>query len=322
MRFAAILLIIAAVLVVLVLAASYVCFYITFYISDKNKKPKGEFDLPTGSVYEPYSDAMIGWMKEIRALPHEDVEIVTFDGLKLRGKYYEYAPGAPIELMFHGYRGTAERDLCGGVQRCFKLGRNALLVDQRAASRSEGNVITFGVREHKDCLNWVDLKNRRYGPDVRIILSGISMGATTVLMAAGEELPSNVIGVLADCGFSSAKDIICKVIRQLKLPVRLVYPMIRLGAWLYGGFRLEDSDAAAAMKKCSRPVIFFHGTTDDFVPCEMSRINYAACEAEKKLVCVPNAGHGLSYLIDPPGYLRALREFGIQHWGLGEETNV
>ena len=138
---------------------------------------------------------------------------------------------------------------------------------------------------------------------------------TTVLLAAGEELPKNVIGVLADCGFSTAKEIICKVVRQIGLPAGFVYPFIRLGARLYGGFDPNEADAPAALRKCQIPVIFFHGSDDDFVPWEMSKQNYDACASEKKLVCIPKAGHGLSYLIDPPGYLGALREFGVK-WGL------
>ena len=308
-------LIILAALAVFVLVVAYVCFLLAFYVPEKSKTPKEEFEIPQGKIYEPYRDAMVGWMKAVRALPHEEMEITTFDGLTLRGKYYEYAPGAPIELMFHGYRGAAERDLCGGVQRCFKLGRSALLVDQRASRGSQGNVITFGVKEHKDCLCWIEFMRKRFGEDVKIILCGISMGATTVLLAAGEELPANVRGVLADCGFTSAKDIICKVIRQLKLPVKLVYPFIWLGARIYGGFRLEDCDAPKALKNCKVPVIFFHGTTDDFVPCRMSQENFDACPSRKKLVYIPDAGHGLSYMIDPPGYLNALREFAA-YWGL------
>ena len=81
--------------------------------------------------------------------------------------------------MFHGYRGSSERDLCGGVQRCFKLGRSALLVDQRAHGRSDGHIISFGVNERKDCLAWVDFMVKHFGPDVKIILTGISMGAST-----------------------------------------------------------------------------------------------------------------------------------------------
>ena len=264
---------------------------------------------------------MIRWIKEVRALPREEMQIVSDDGLVLKGNYYEYAPGAPIELMFHGYRGAAERDLCGGVQRCFRLGHSALLVDQRAASKSEGNVITFGVQEHRDCLKWAELAQKRFGEDAKVILCGISMGATTVMMAAGEELPKCVVGVLADCGFTSAKEIICKVIRQIHLPQKLVYPLIRLGAKLYGGFSLEDSDATRAMARCRLPVLFFHGTEDDFVPWQMSQKNFEACAAQKKLVLVPGAGHGLSYLIDPPGYLAAVREFEV-YWGINRKETT
>jgi hypothetical protein len=65
------------------------------------------------------------------------------------------------------------------------------------------------------------------------------MGATTVLLASGKKLPENVIGVLADCGYTSAKAIIQKVIRDLKLPDKLLYPIVRLGALIYGGSKLN-----------------------------------------------------------------------------------
>jgi fermentation-respiration switch protein FrsA (DUF1100 family) len=41
----------------------------------------------------------------------------------------------------------------------------------------------------------------------------------------------------------------------------------------------------------------------------MSRINYEACASPKALVVVPGADHGLSYLVDPQGYLQALADF-------------
>ena len=211
--------------------------------------------------------------------------------------------------MVHGYRGNGDRDLCGGVQRCFKLGRSALVIDQRASGESEGKVITFGVKEHRDCRAWAEFMAEHFGPDARIILTGISMGASTVLMAAGSPLPPQVKGVLADCGFSTAKDIIQKVIRQLKLPPKLVYPFIRLGALLYGGFDPESYSALEAVKTATLPVIFFHGETDDFVPWEMSKTNFEACTSRKELVSIPGAGHGLAYPVGKMQYLKALDTF-------------
>ena len=135
------------------------------------------------------------------------------------------------------------------------------------------------------------------------------MGASTVLMAAGQSLPKNVIGVLADCGYTSAKEIITLVIRMLKLPPKLAYPFVKLGALLYGGFRLEKDSAVSAMTRCKIPVIFYHGESDDFVPCYMSQQNYDACTSKKQLVTIPDAGHGLCYLVNPERYLSTLQSF-------------
>ena len=121
--------------------------------------------------------------------------------------------------------------------------------------------------------------------------------------------PPNVIGILADCGYSSAKEIIQKVIGQMGLPVALSYPFVKLGAKLYGHFDLEETSPVEMLKNCTVPVIFYHGENDDYVPCRMSRINYDACAVKKKLVTVPGAGHGLSYPVAPEIYLNTLREF-------------
>ena len=300
---------IAAFTGIAILVIAYICFRVAFHVPDRDPEHDEIDVVPPGKIYEPFRERMEQWAKEAKAMPHEMFCITSFDGLKLYGKYYEYKKGAPIELMFHGYRGNAQRDLSGGVQRCFQLQRSALIVDQRCSERSEGNVITFGVNEHRDCLSWVAFMVEHFGPDVKIILTGISMGASTVLMAAGQELPPNVIGVLADCGYNSAKDIIKKVIKQMRLPVGIGYFFVKLAARIYGHGDLEEISPETALKNCKIPVIFIHGEGDNFVPCEMSRINYDACPSRKMLVTILGAGHGLSYPVDPQKYLSSLKEF-------------
>ena len=302
-------LLIVCILLIFVLTTAYICFRKAFYVSRRKPVDPELFDLPDGKIYEPYWESMKRWTQETRTMPHRDFHITSFDGLDLYGKYYEFSPDAPMELMFHGYRGSAERDLSGAVQRCFKLGHNALIVDQRCSGRSGGNVITFGILEHKDCLAWVDFVCRHFGSDTKILLTGISMGASTVMMAGGAHLPENVIGILADCGYTSPKEIICKVIRQMGLPAKLAYPFVKLGARLFGGFSLEENSPIEAMVRCRVPVLFFHGEDDRYVPCQMSWDNYTACAARKKLVTVPAAGHGLSYLLATETYLSAVKEF-------------
>ena len=292
----------------LCLLASYGCYRMAFYASPR--KPPGEaIEIPQGKAYEPYRDKMTDWALKMRALPHEEFEITSFDGLKLHAKFYEYAPGALIELMFHGYRGTAERDLSGGIERCFKVRRSALIVDQRCAGKSEGSTITFGINERRDCLKWIDFMIGHFGPDVKIILTGISMGAATVLMAGAEELPPNVMGILADCGYTSAKDIMQVVIGKMGLPPKLCYPFVKLGARIFGHFDPDETSPIEAVKNCKVPVIFFHGEADDFVPCYMSRANFEACAGRKKLITIPGADHGLSYAVEPERYVEELYDF-------------
>jgi fermentation-respiration switch protein FrsA (DUF1100 family) len=214
-----------------------------------------------------------------------------------------------MELMFHGYRGNAQRDLPGGVQRCFECGRSAFIVDQRCSGRSQGKTITFGINERKDCLTWVDFLVDHFGPDVRIILTGISMGAATVVMAGGEELPPNVIGILADCGYNSQKDIMLKIAGEMGFPPKLCYPFIKLAARVFGGFDLEETTPMDALKKVKVPVIFFHGEDDGFVPCWMSKAMYEACPGKKDICTVPGADHGLSYPMDMDGYVARVRAF-------------
>lgn len=303
------LLLILCFLVLLWLLISYILFLVIFYVPKKKDISSTEELLPQGEIYEPFHDQMKCWIQEARNTPHEVFSIQSFDHLSLYGTYYEFSPDAPIEIMFHGYRGNAERDLSGGMHRCFQIGHNALIVDQRCAGKSEGNIITFGIREHMDCLAWVDFAVSHFGPNCRIILTGISMGASTVLMAAGKKLPDNVIGVLADCGFHSAKDVICSVAESMHLPSRLLYPFVRFGAKFFGHFDLEEYSPVEGAANCKIPVIFFHGVDDDYVPSYMSQMNFDACCSKKRLIYIPGAGHGLAFPVAPDRYLSEMMDF-------------
>lgn len=297
-------------LALLVLLASYICFRLAFY-SDRKKQKEPRDDeviLPDGEIYEVFREDIVRWTLDMRALPQTDCEIISFDGLKLRAKYFEREKGAPIEILMHGYRGTSERDLSGGVFRCFALGRNVLLVDHRASGRSEGKVITFGVNESRDCADWVKFVLQNIDPDAKIFIGGVSMGASTALLATARNLPDNVVGILADCGYSSAKEIIKKVIREMRLPADICYPFVKLGARIYGHFNLEEISPEQAMKNCTLPVFFVHGDADDFVPFRMSVDNYNACAStHKRLVNIEGAGHGLAF---PAAQERYVKEVG------------
>lgn len=297
-----------AAIFLLIFLTALICFFKVFYLPKHKPMGMDEYDIPEGEIYEPYREQLTSWMDEIRRMEREPVEVTSFDGLTLRGMYYEYEKGAMVELLFHGYRGNAERDLCGGVERCFALGRNVILIDQRGGA-SDGRVSTFGIKERLDCLTWIDYAIKRFGADVKLVIGGVSMGAATVVMAAGEDLPKNVVCVMADCGYSSAKEIICLVMKKMHLPPKLLYPFVRLGGKWFGGFDLEETSPMEAVKRSKTPIVFIHGDTDDFVPHEMSQALYEACVSPKAIAIIKGAGHGLAYPVDKEAYLNVLRDF-------------
>ena len=296
-------------LAALILLAAYICYRKGLVVPKQTEKML--FYMPKTEQYAPYKDEFRAMTRAALAIPYEDVYISSYDGLKLHAKLYTgSSPAAPVQILFHGYKSGAERDFCGGLQFAREGGYNVLLVDERAHGKSEGKCLTLGIKERYDCLSWVNYAVERFGAETKILLYGMSMGATTVLMATGLDLPKNVVGVAADCGYTSPSAIVKKVLADAHAPVFLLYPLARLCGLVYGGFDVEEASAPEALAKCKIPALFVHGGDDRFVPCDMGRENYAACASDyKRLLIVPGAGHGLSYMLDKKAYLDALHEF-------------
>ena len=293
----------------LTLLTSLLCFLKVFYMPTRKPLQDDEFDYPPGKVYEPFYEQMTEWMKDLRSRPHEVVSVTSYDGLTLRGAYYEYAPDAIVEILFHGYQGTSERDLSGAIERCFALGRSVLLVDHRGSGKSDGHVLTFGAKERKDCQTWVEFATQKFGKERPLVVGGISMGGATVLLAAGDGLPENVVCVMADCSYSSAREVIKKVVREMRLPADMVYPFIKLGAKIFGGFNLDEAAPLEAVKHSKTPIVFIHGEADDYVPYEMSVRMHEVCSSPKKLVPIHGAGHGLAFPVNKQAYIQGLKDF-------------
>ena len=286
-------------LAILLLICLY-CFHTCFY-SPGNRK-EDPYEMLTGEQYAALSEGIFYCTRRMEQSPCEFVTIKAFDGTRLTGRYYHHHDGAPILLLFHGYRSMALRDCAGGYILGRKLGLNVLAVDQRAHGRSGGRIITFGIRERRDCLNWVHYLNKRFGNDMPILLSGLSMGAATVLMAANLPLPENVCGIMADCPYSDPCDIILKVAADRKLPSKLVRPFILLSARLFGGFSLLECSAESAVQNTKIPILLIHGEDDKFVPCGMSHAIAKHCKSACQLHTFPGAGHGLCYTTAPQRY--------------------
>ncbi|MBQ8350918.1 MAG: alpha/beta hydrolase [Clostridia bacterium] len=246
----------------------------------------------------------------VEAMPYEPLRIRSHDGLSLFGRLYSVENAIGTVVLFHGYRSYGENDFSGIFSYYMQERRcHVLLVDQRAHGESEGKYITFGIHERRDCVAWATYLAERFGASHKIVLDGMSMGAATVMMASAEALPRSVVGIIADCGYSTPVDILCHVGRRMRLPLPLIMPGVMWLCRVLAHFDPYETSAMAAVAQSPLPKLFVHGTADDFVPYEMGERLFAAAGGEKKMVSVEGADHGMSFLVSPEQVLAALTEF-------------
>lgn len=259
-----------------------------------------------------YKDVFAKSLEYLDGLKSERVYTKSFDNLKLAASYYNNNSDTTI-LLFHGYRSDGRFDFACAVKFYIELGLNVLVVDQRANGESEGRLITFGIKERRDVVTWTRFINQKYAPR-NIFLSGVSMGATTVMMAANLGLPQNVKGIIADCGFTAAPDIIKKVARQaFKINASPILPILNIMCKLFGNFSLYETTTVKALKESNIPIFFIHGKKDGFVPCKMTEESHKAAAAEKYICLVEDADHGISFLVDTDNIQKQITEFVNAH---------
>ena len=258
-----------------------------------------------GKYYECISDADC-WLRQHDA---KDVYILSADGLRLRGRWVPCNNPVGTVLFAHGYRSTPLLDFGAALPFYHEHGFNILLPDQRSHGMSQGRFITFGVKESGDMLKWISFINETTD-NLSIVLSGMSMGASTMLYLADEDLPGNVKGIIADCGFTTPKEILASVFANTThLPAGIPIWATDIFAKLIAGFSLSQKDTRKTLAKNTIPILMIHGKSDTFVPCVMTQEGYDACTGPKELLLVEGAGHGVSFLVNPEEYGRKLVRF-------------
>ena len=246
------------------------------------------------------------WLKDNQAT---DVYVTSKDGLRLHGYWIPADNPRGTVLLVHGYRSTPLVDFGIAYPFYHALGMNILVPQQRAHGESEGKFITFGVKESEDIACWIDYHNNTFG-ECQMVLSGLSMGASTVLYLADQVLPQNVKCIIADCGFTSPWEILDKVYRAtIHLPSAPSLLTADLFARTFAGFSLKEKDSRQTLKRARLPVFMIHGLKDNFVPSYMTQQGYDACTGKKRLLLVEGAGHGVSFLKDKTNYTRQIISF-------------
>ena len=265
------------------------------------------------NVKQHYGD--VAWFEAQQ--PHQ-LEATSFDGLHLSASLLEADAGKGVAILMHGFHSQPLREFATIAHVYHEAGYTVILPYHRAHGKSEGRYLTFGVKERRDCATWVDVAVGLYG-ECDIFLHGISMGCASVLMASGLELPANVRGIVADCGFTSPYDITYWTCLQrgVERPEGAM-KLCGVFARRIAGFDLAEYSTLDAMAVNTIPVLFITGTQDKRVPMEMTMRNYEACTAPKELLLIEGSPHAINYFWDPAKYNSALLAFLRQYGTQGE----
>ncbi len=211
-------------------------------------------------------------------------------------------------ILVHGYMGCAY-EMVQYAKEFINMGYNTLLVDLRAHGKSEGNYIGMGWKDRKDLLIWIN-KLCTQNKECKIILYGVSMGAATVMMTSGENIPKNVKLCIEDCGYSSVE-------KEFKLILKNIKPCISsflinlssITSKIRAGYTFKEASTINQIKKSTIPILFIHGDQDRFVPFEMLDELYNAANFPKDKLIIKNAGHVESSKVNPELYWKKICSF-------------
>ncbi len=275
---------------------------------------------PNPRVVDDYSDHMkpfLGFVKEEKdwlfAQNIEEIDIKSFDGLNLKGYFIAAEkPSNKTLLAIHGYKSCALNEYSSYIRMYHEMGFNVLVPDDRAHGKSEGKYIGFGWLDRLDCISWAKYIVNRFGENTSILLHGISMGSATVMNASGEkELPKQVKGIVADCGFCTAWEELAHV---MKKDFHLhAFPTLYLASLInriFNQYHFKENNSIEQVKKAKVPFLFIHGDSDDFVPTAMVYKVYEACASEQKeMHLFKGAAHAESYYVCRDEYVETLKKF-------------
>lgn len=258
------------------------------------------------------------WLSET---PSERVSVVSRDGLRLSARYYPRENAKRSFLLVHGYRSSGDHDFAESAEWIYRnLEASLLVIDQRSHGESEGKYICFGVKERYDLLLWHSfLRKKEAG--LPLYWMGISMGSATVLMGlSADGTPKGLSGVIADCGYTSAKEEFRYLLKKdYHLPSFPVLFFADLYCRAFEKWSFSGASTIDAVKANERvPILFVHGDADTFVPYDFSVQNDRACKAPHTFFTAKKAVHGLSWYYENDEYIRRLNE----HVRLCEEKNA
>lgn len=249
-------------------------------------------------------------VKAFEALPLEKVEITAKDGARLRGNVLvPKKSNGRLIIACHGARSSGIGEFSFMSEYLYKNGYTLVMPDHRGCGNSDGKYMGYGTHESRDTMLWLEYARKRF-PALSVFLLGVSMGGATVLMMSDKINNSAVKGIVADCPYTSAwEEFSYQLKASFHLPDFPILHICNLYCRIFSGYSFKDASPLNAVKGSKKPVLFIHGSDDDFVPVFMQKILYDACPAPKELLTVKGAVHARSYYTNPQEYEAALESF-------------
>ncbi|MFV0480062.1 MAG: alpha/beta hydrolase [Anaerorhabdus sp.] len=238
-------------------------------------------------------------------VPYTDV-IIENDSLALHA--YDFNQNSDVYvIVVHGYTSEGS-SMQLRSEHFYNLGYNVLTVDLRGHGLSDGDYIGMGWDDRFDIIAWIDYLVEK-DSDTSIVLYGVSMGAATVLNTTGEELPTNVVAAIEDCGYTTTWDIFKYQLGSIfSLPAHPFMDAAKTVTLVRAGYDIGKGPIDLIANSVT-PTLFIHGDQDLFVPYEMLDILYTASNAPKEKLVISGAGHGQSDLVDPDTYWATVDAF-------------
>lgn len=264
-------------------------------------------------IYAEYNDENLNdaqkWLEE--KSNYSDKYIESYDKLQLHS-YVVTQNSNKWAIVVHGYGGSGKL-MSDKSKYFYDMGYNVLIPDLRGHGKSEGDYIGMGWKDRLDIISWINFIIKE-NPNAEIVLHGTSMGAATVLMTSGENLPSNVKAIVADCAYTSAWDEFSYQLETyLKVPSSYILNVTNMVTKLKAGYSLKEASALESVKKATVPILFIHGDKDKFVPYSMMDKLYDATNSPKEKLTIDGGEHANSDLVSPFLYWLTVEDFLNQY---------
>lgn len=264
-------------------------------------------------IYAEYNDKNLNdaqkWLEE--KSNYSDKYIESYDKLQLHS-YVVTQNSNKWAIVVHGYGGSGKL-MSDKSKYFYDMGYNVLIPDLRGHGKSEGDYIGMGWKDRLDIISWINFIIKE-NPNAEIVLHGTSMGAATVLMTSGENLPSNVKAIVADCAYTSAWDEFSYQLETyLKVPSYYILNVTNMVTKLKAGYSLKEASALECVKKATVPILYIHGDKDKFVPYSMMDKLYDATNSPKEKLTIEGGEHANSDLVSPFLYWLTVEDFLNQY---------